>query len=168
MKNFFLLAILALNLFAFDTNFKTFKSDFTQTVKSINSSINYEGYFVLTPSKAFWSYERPTNKQIYINNKDVTIIENDLEQVIYTSLDKIPNLSIIFKNAKKKSDTEYETQYDGILYKIILQNDEIKQVSYKDDFDNTVIIELKNQQRNISLNNDIFKARIPSNYDVLK
>ncbi len=167
MRIFFLIFLLSVNLLAFNKDFKTFKSDFTQLVESINSSIKYQGSFVLTPSKAFWLYENPSKKQIYINEKEVVIVEEDLEQVIYTRLEKLPNLSLIFQNAKKKDDG-YETLYEGVLYKIRLKDDEISEVSYKDDFDNIVTISLHNQQRDTKIDEDIFKPKIPSSYDILK
>lgn len=168
MRIFLLFFLAFFPLFAFETQFKTFKSEFTQLVSSMNSKITYKGSFYLTPNEAFWSYESPANKQIYIKNKEVVIVEEDLEQVIISKLNKIPNLSTIFKNAKKKSENKYETVYDGVLYDISLENGEVNTVTYKDEFDNVVTISLFNQERNIPLNSNIFNAKFPPHYDVVR
>ncbi len=40
--------------------------------------------------------------------------------------------------------------------------------TYKDEFENDVIINLNNQIKNPKINSDIFKAKIPQNYDIVR
>lgn len=168
MKKMIILALFACFAFGFDTNFKTFSSDFVQSVSNAQSKIDYTGSFVLTQDKAFWDYKTPNNKQIYIKNKDIIILEPDLEQAILSKLDQIPNLSEIFKNAKKQDESTYSAKYQQILYTIKLENGEISSISYKDDLDNSVTIKLFHQKRDFALDESVFEAKIPSHYDILK
>ncbi|MCH5336784.1 MAG: outer membrane lipoprotein chaperone LolA, partial [Campylobacter sp.] len=145
-----------------------FSSDFTQNVSSKNSKITYSGHFVLTQDKAFWSYEKPAKKEIYINKNQITIVEHDLEQVIFSSLDKIPNLNEIFKLAKKIAPNELEAKYENVKYKIFLENNEVKSISYQDEFENDILITLFKQKKNTSINEAIFTPKIPKNYDLVR
>lgn len=168
MKFFMLLFFSCVQIFAFNAEYKSFSSDFTQNIRSINSNIIYKGKFVLTQNEAFWSYEKPNNKQIFINAKEVVILEPDLEQVTYSSLKDIPNLSQIFKKAKQISSTQYQAKYQQTTYDIRLENDEIKSIAYKDDLDNEVLIILHNQKRDIPIDKSLFKPKIPAHYDILR
>lgn len=167
MKIVFFLFSLTASLFCFNLNFKNFSSDFSQSVSSKDSKINYSGHFVLTQNKAFWSYDKPSKKEIYIDKNQITIVEHDLEQVIFSTLDKTPNLSEIFKLAKKIGPNEFEAKYEDIVYKIFLENDEVKNISYKDEFENDIFITLYKQSRNTKINEAIFTPKIPKDYDLV-
>ncbi|MFK0449314.1 LolA-like outer membrane lipoprotein chaperone, partial [Campylobacter jejuni] len=110
-KTFLIFFIFIGQLFALELNFNTFSSNFTQIVKSKNSTLSYSGHFILSKDQAYWSYDTPSKKEIYINKNQVTIVEHDLEQVIFSHLDNIPNLNEIFKkdllleNKNQKGET---------------------------------------------------------------
>ncbi len=84
-------------------------------------------------------------KEIYINKNQVTIVEHDLEQVIFSHLDNIPNLNEIFKKASLIDKDKLVAKYDNINYTIKLNQEQIQSISYKDEFENDVIINLNNQ-----------------------
>ena len=168
MRILFFITFFVAKLFCLDLNFTNFSSDFIQSVSSKNSKINYSGHFVLTQNKAFWSYEKPTRKEIYINKNQITIVEHDLEQVIFSTLDTIPNLNEIFKSAKKIRPNELEAKYQNINYKILLENDEVKSIGYKDEFENHVLITLLKQSKNTKLDENIFIPKFPKNYDLVR
>ena len=159
---FFLSQILALNL-----DFDTLKSDFIQTINSKNSTLSYSGSFIISKDKAYWLYEKPSKKEIYINKNQVIILEHDLEQAILSRLENVPNLTQILKNAKKQGD-KFIAKYENTDYTITMQNENIKSVSYKDEFENEVLISLENSIKNPKINDEIFKAKIPPNYDLLR
>ncbi|HDZ5064806.1 TPA: outer membrane lipoprotein chaperone LolA [Campylobacter jejuni] len=169
MKKAFLIFFIFIGqLFALDLNFNTFSSDFTQTVKSKNSTLSYSGYFILSKDQAYWSYNTPSKKEIYINKNQVTIVEHDLEQVIFSHLDNIPNLNEIFKKASFMDKDTLIAKYDNINYTIKLYQDKIQSISYKDEFENNVTINLNNQIKNPKINPNVFKAQIPQNYDIVR
>lgn len=168
MKFVILSFIFMVQVFALDLNFTSFSSDFTQEVVSKDSKLTYKGNFIITQDQAFWSYQSPTQKEIYIDKKDIVIIEHDLEQVIFSKLENIPNLNEIFKNAKQTQKGQYKARYENIDYFLKLENDEIKSVSYKDDFDNEVAIYFFKQVKNTKIDPKIFIPQIPSHYDKMR
>lgn len=169
MKKVFLIFFIFIGqVFALDFNFDTFSSDFTQIVKSKNSTLSYSGHFILGKEKAYWSYDTPSKKEIYINKNQVTLIEHDLEQVIFSHLDNIPNLNEIFKKARLIDKDKLIAKYENINYTIKLHQNQIQNISYKDEFQNDVTINLSNQVKNPKINSDIFKAKIPQNYDIVR
>lgn len=161
------LVFFTVSLFCFDLNFKNFSSDFSQSVSSKNSKIDYSGHFILTQDKAFWSYDKPLKKEIYIDKNEIVIVEHDLEQVIFSTLDKTPNLNEIFKLAKKISPNEFEAKYENIVYRISLENNEVKSISYKDEFENDIFITLSRQSKNTKINEAVFTPKIPQSYDLV-
>ncbi|EAH5310824.1 LolA-like outer membrane lipoprotein chaperone [Campylobacter jejuni] len=167
-KTFLIFFIFIGQLFALDLNFNTFSSNFTQIVKSKNSTLSYSGHFILSKDQAYWSYDTPSKKEIYINKNQVTIVEHDLEQVIFSHLDNIPNLNEIFKKVSLIDKDKLVAKYDNINYTIKLNQEQIQSISYKDEFENDVIINLNNQIKNPKINSDVFKAKIPQNYDIVR
>ncbi|TXE89036.1 outer membrane lipoprotein chaperone LolA [Campylobacter volucris] len=168
MKYILVLFFTFLQLLAFDINFENFSSDFVQKVYSNKSSLEYKGNFIITQNKAFWNYIYPISKQIYINKHEITIIEPQLEQVIFTKIQNLPNLQKIFKQAKKISQDIYEATYENTQYKIKLKNDTLMDISYKDELQNTIIIEFFNQKFNQNINENIFIPNIPNHYDIVR
>ncbi|TEY03503.1 LolA-like outer membrane lipoprotein chaperone [Campylobacter sp. US33a] len=167
MKILFFLILIGVKILAFDPKFKTFSSDFLQRVDSKSNSIEYKGNFILTQNQAFWNYTYPSNKQIYIQNNEIIIIEHDLEQAIFAKLQTLPNLSKIFKQATKIDTNLYEAKYQNITYKITLENDEIKSISYQDELENIITIVLNNVKRDEIIDKQIFEAKIPPHYDTI-
>ncbi|QOR01685.1 MULTISPECIES: LolA-like outer membrane lipoprotein chaperone [unclassified Campylobacter] len=168
MRIFLSLFFLLYNSFAFDINFQNFSSDFEQKVTSNNATLNYKGNFIITQNKAFWNYTQPNQKQIYINHKEVVIIEPELEQVIYTHLQNLPNLQEIFKQAKQISKEKYEAKYENITYFIQLKNDKLNDISYKDELENSVSIHFFNQKFDQKINDEVFLPKIPSHFDIIQ
>ena len=137
-KTFLIFFIFIGQLFALDLNFNTFSSNFTQIVKSKNSTLSYSGHFILSKDQAYWSYDTPSKKEIYI--KKASLIDKD----------------------------KLVAKYDNINYTIKLNQEQIQSISYKDEFENDVIINLNNQIKNPKINSDVFKAKIPQNYDIVR
>lgn len=168
MKILAILATLAAHAFAFNAEYTSFSSDFTQSIRSLNSTISYRGNFIITQSEAFWNYTSPSKKQIFINNKQVVVVEPELKQATYSTLHDIPNLTQIFQSARKISSTHYEASYQGTKYTIKLENDEVKSIAYRDNLDNDVLITLSSQKRNAAVNKSRFTPKIPAGYDIIR
>ncbi|EAL3922201.1 LolA-like outer membrane lipoprotein chaperone [Campylobacter upsaliensis] len=168
MKFFILLSLIYGFVFAYDLNYENYTSKFTQSVSSKNSQFDYKGHFVLEKDRAFWSYESPSKKEIYINKNEIVIVEHDLEQVSFARLEKIPNLNAIFKQAKEITPNKLKANYENVDYFITLFNDEVKSIQYTDEFENKVLITLHKPQKNTKINSQIFKPKFPQNYDILR
>lgn len=158
----------AAQILAFNAEYSSFSSNFTQSIKSLNSTISYSGNFIITQNEAFWNYTSPSKKQIFINGKQVVVVEPDLQQATYSTLQDIPNLTQIFQKARKISPTQYEASYQGTKYTIRLENDEVKSIAYRDNLDNDVFITLSSQKRNQSVNKSRFTPKIPAGYDIIR
>jgi outer membrane lipoprotein carrier protein len=169
MKIFITFLLINISLIAGIFDFNTISSDFNQTITNDeNSKITYEGsFYATTESKALWIYKSPIEKKIYFNKNQVVIVEPDLEQVIVTNLQNIPNLTELLKSSKKIKKDLYEAIYEDMKYEIVTSNEQITKITYKDRLDNRISIDLFNQSINTFLDENLFKIQIPKGYDVV-
>jgi len=170
----FLLTIIVLfsNLSALDNldKIKTFQANFTQTVTNeSNKTISYEGkVFIKNNNRVLWKYITPIEKNVFLLNDIVIIDEPELEQVIYTKLKEELNILKILKDSKKLSKNTYESFFYNRKYEIIVDNNKIKKVSYKDELDNSIVISFSNVVQNSNIPKDLFRFIPPSYYDIIK
>lgn len=171
MKKLTFLIALALFLPKFilanELEFNTLQSDFTQTVTSDGSKIEYTGNFMTTHNNAFWHYETPTIKNVYFNYERVIIIEPDLEQVIFTNLKNVPNLIDVIKNADKVSENTYKAKIDNIDYALTFKNGMMDKITYKDKLDNDVVIKFNNVKKDEFIDDGLLQPIFPKEYDVI-
>lgn len=167
MRYFLLFYIFLLNIFAIDL--KTFQSDFTQTISSDEQNITYQGQiFIKDENNLKWIYEKPIFKEVFFTNNQIISVEPELEQVIITSLKKSPNLAKILKNAKKINTKTYQATHENIIYTLKYEKNLPKSISYKDNFDNDIIITFQNQIINAKFDNFLFKPHIPPGFDIIR
>lgn len=142
------------------------------------------------PNQFKWQYQKPTEQLIIASGKQVWIYDKDLEQVtikqqhnnqnpIYVLLnreqtDKYYTVSLV-KQDKKSKD---KLQWIRMLPKS--SSDEVKNVwlgikgknlsvlKLQNQFDNIVIFEFNNIQRNPKLADDFFIFKIPQGIDVIR
>ena len=169
MKILLFISLFFLGLQANIFDFKTLHSDFVQTITNEeNSTITYTGSFDATNKQmAIWIYKTPVRKKVFFIKNKVVIIEPELEQAIITTLKQSPNFTTIIKQAKKISKNKYITKYEDTDYFIFVKNKEISYIEYKDKLENRVIIKLKNLEKNIILDDTLFKLNIPKDYDIV-
>jgi len=169
MKILLFLSLFFLGLSANIFNFKTLSSDFTQTITNEeNSTITYTGNFYATSKQmAIWIYKTPISKKVYFIKNQVIIIEPELEQAIITTLKQSPNFATIIKKAKKISKNRYLTKYEDTNYYIYIKNGTISSIKYSDKLENRVVIKLNNLEKNIILDDALFKVNIPKDYDII-
>lgn len=169
MKILLFISLFFLSLWANIFDFKTLSSDFTQTITNEeNSTITYTGNFYATSKQmAIWVYKTPISKKVYFVKNQVVIIEPELEQAIITTLKQSPNFTTIIKRAKKISKNRYLTKYEDTNYYIYLKNGEISSIKYRDKLENKVVIKLNNLEKNIILDDALFKVNIPKGYDII-
>lgn len=170
MKQLIIFLIIINNLFGFE-KITSFEANFKQIITNKNKKIiKYSGkvfFKIKKEPKILWIYEKPILKKVYIIGKKVTIIEPELEQVIIAKLDSNYNLAKILKNAKKINNNLYEAKLQNIIYKIKLNNNKIKTISFKDNLDNKNEIIFENAKQNLKLDNKLFTFNIPYDYDVI-
>lgn len=168
MKKLVFLFLFSLQLFANPLNFSSLKSNFIMEVKSNKASIIYKGNLAISGNKAYWHYDEPSVKDIYIVNSDSFIqIDQALEQVIFTKINKLPNFHNILKNAKEINANLYRALYDDVAYNIYFSNSKLSKITYIDKLDNEVEIKFINPQLNVKIDDSTFKAKYPKSYDVI-
>ena len=158
-----------ISVYAISLDFDTFKADFIQQINDQNNKIvKYKGVvYAKKPSQAMWVYKKPINKTVYIDNTSVTTIEPDLEQVIIRKIHDDFNIFALLKQAKKIDNNHYRTKYKDVVFDIVYENANIKEITYKDDFDNLVSIKFSNQQKNIKIDDVVFQPDLPDDYDLI-
>jgi len=167
MKIIILLLITLSISFTKSLNIKSYEADFTQTITTPdNKKIVYSGYMALKlPSYGFWNYKKPLEKKIYMNKKEVVIIESDLEQAIFSHIDNQVSMIDILNNAKKVSKNRYVTNFDSTIYNIFVKNSTIDYIEYEDKLENSVKITFSNIKKNQHISDIVFKYKIPNDYD---
>ncbi|WP_419769780.1 MAG: LolA-like outer membrane lipoprotein chaperone [Candidatus Marinarcus sp.] len=168
---FFTLFFLSIQLNANVLNgIKTFDAFFTQTiVNSTENKIIYTGkVYIKEPSKILWQYQTPVVKNVYILDNFAIVDEPELEQAIYTNLDKEINLLQLVQKAKKIDETNYTTTLYDVNYTIKIENDKIRSISYKDELENSVVIEFSKIKQNQVIRDDVFQFLPPDSYDIIR
>lgn len=162
--------LLFINLFGAFEDVNTFNAEFKQTiVNEQNKKIEYEGVvYIKRPGFAFWEYQKPILKQVYLIEKEVVIIEPELEQVIVTEVDGAIDFLKILNDSKKISSDLYETLIKDQKYLLFIENDLLKRVQFIDKMDNRVDIEFFNQKKNSKIEERVFEPIIPEEFDIIK
>jgi len=170
MKYIFLLQLLITYSFASITTINNFEADFTQVVlDEKNKKLTYSGHIRASkPQYALWEYTQPIHKSIYIVPGKVTIIEPDLEQAIEKKLQSNFDFFSMLKDAKKIDKQTYIAKFQNTHFTILLDNEKLKSISYSDELDNKVSITFKNQVQNIKIQESVYRARIPADYDIIR
>ena len=147
----------------------SFEASFTQKVTDDrNATLQYDGYVrAQKPQNAVWNYLKPVKKDVYLDRFRVTIVEPEIEQVILKRVESNFDFFMMIKNAKKVADDTYEASFKNAKFIIKTEKTLIKSISYKDEFENNVLISFENQKQNIKINENFFIADYPVEYDVI-
>ncbi len=151
-------------------NINSFKADFIQSVTDDkNVSLTYSGQISASkPQNAIWNYLKPIKKDVYINQYRVIVVEPEIEQVIIRKIKSNFDFFLMIKNAVKIDKNKYEANYKESKFIIIIENNLIKTISYKDEFENDVKISFKNQKQNIKIDEEVFVAKYPLEFDIIR
>jgi len=148
-----------------------FKANFTQIVKNTKGKvIKYRGTIVFnSPSETKWIYNYPTKKEVCSSGNNLVIIDHDLEQVSYYTIDKGLNLSKVLRSAKLHKGRTYVANFKGKNYTIVLTpTGKIEQIAYMDNLDNQVNIIFTNTNYfDKLLNPRKFICARPKGYDAI-
>ncbi len=148
-----------------------FKASFIQQVKNNKGKIiKYRGkIFFNSPSETKWIYNSPTKKEVCTSGRRLVVIDHDLEQVSYYSIDKRFNLSKVLRDARLYKGNIYTTKFKGKLYTVVVnKRGEVQQIAYKDNLDNTVnLIFTRMRYLRKLLPSSKFVCARPKNYDTI-
>jgi outer membrane lipoprotein carrier protein len=170
MRYIFGFLLFTVFIMANELDFTTIQSSFIQTITNEeDKKITYEGEFYATSNaKALWVYKSPIKKEIYFSKNSVVIVEPELEQAIITDIDNTPNITEILQGATKINENTYQASFEDTIYTIQTKNRLIQSIMYKDKLENTIVISLQNPKINITLEEEIFRPKIPQEYDIIK
>ncbi len=170
MKKLLLIALLSSEIFAFFDTINTFEADFIQTVTDDkNKVLTYNGnIFASKPQNALWRYTTPISKDVYINQSTVTIIEPEIEQAIIKKIDSNFDFFKIIKDAKKVDENIFIAKLGNSSFIIRTENEQIKSISYIDEFENSVLISFDKQKQNSKISKEVFIPKIPVEFDIVR
>ena len=170
LKLFFIFFVCTLPNYASLKDLETYQADFTQTIiDQDNSKVVYKGTFLaLKPLKAVWHYDSPVKKSVYINSRQIVIVEPELEQAIYKESNSAFTLFTILDNATKVDANTYEKRIGEKTYRLSVKKNKIQTLHYRDDFDNNVTIVFNKQKPNLPLKAKSFHPIISEDFDIIK
>ena len=170
MKQLWITILCSTLSFASIDDINSFKADFIQSVTDDkNISLNYSGHISASkPQNAIWNYVKPIKKDVYINKYRVIVVEPEIEQVIIRKIKSNFDFFMMIKNAVQIDKNKYEANYKESKFIIIIENNLIKTISYKDEFENDVKISFKNQKQNIKIDKEVFVAKYPLEFDIIR
>lgn len=156
--------------FASFNNVKSFRADFSQSVTDDkNSTLSYHGHIeAQEPQSAVWNYLSPIKKDVYIDRFRVTVVEPEIEQVIVRTIESNFDFFKMIQSAKRITEDKYEGIYRERKFFITTKNNLIQSILYKDDFENSVKIIFTNQEQNVRIDEDVFIAKYPLEFDVIR
>ncbi len=148
----------------------SFEADFNQIITDDKGKkLSYAGHIVASkPQYALWSYKTPVEKNVYITPRYVTVVEPEIEQAIIRKIASDFDFFNMINRAKKISDNLYVATLNESKYTIKIEKAMIKSISYLDEFENRVAIIFKNQSKNRVISEDVFRANIPVEYDIIR
>ncbi len=171
-RNLLLVLLFASNIFGATKleDLKSLKANFIQTIISqSNKTIEYKGeLFIKNSGKVLWKYQTPIIKNVYVINNVVIVDEPELEQVIYTTLEKNIDMLKLLKEAKKIDKNKYLATLYEVEYLIQMNENKISSLSYKDELENKIVITFLKSEENIEIKDEIFQFLPPKYYDIIE
>ena len=170
MRPLFVSLCAAVALYAFPVSLETLQCDFNQTITDEqNVSLVYSGNLhAKRPALAHWHYSKPVIKDIFIEDRQVTVVEPELEQAIIKEIGDDIDIIAILTHAKARSDTLYEARYHDRSYLIYLNGTTLERIVYDDDFGHSTVIRFFNVQQNAPIESELLKAHIPKGFDLIR
>ncbi len=156
--------------FASFENIYSFKADFLQSITDDkNATLSYNGTIkAKKPQEAVWNYLLPIKKDVYIDKYQVIVVEPEIEQVIIRNIKSSFDFFQIIQNTQKISENKYAGFYKETQFFISTENNLIKSIFYKDSFENNVNIIFTNQEQNIKIDEKVFVAKYPLEFDIIR
>ncbi len=158
------------SLFGFIDTINTFSANFEQHITDDqNKSIVYTGNIqAKRPNMALWNYETPVKKQLFIREQQVVILEPELEQAIIKNVSSDIDIFTIISKATKISDEMYLAEYRDMEFILKIKDGVIQAISYEDVFENSIVLTFSQQRVNKMIDDEIFQALIPADFDILR
>ena len=177
------------NYFSFISNLNSFSASFKQgTYKNDGSLFSESSGNLLYKKKAKYilNYKRPNKIKFISDGQFITTYDEDLEQAIIQSygskfkeniIDIMTDQALIKEKFSLKhyiKEGDYHIKFlplksdiENNIFLLVIRDGKIKEISFVNDFEQSVIMEFENFKKNVRILDSSFKINIPKNFDVI-
>ena len=177
------------NYFSFIKSLNSFSASFKQNTYQNDGSLLSESNGNLIykkEAKYILEYENPSKIKFVSDGQFITTYDEELEQAIIQSykntfkeniIDIMTNEVLIKEKFTLKSYVKGDDYYikfiplksdiEDNIFLLVINNNRIKEISFMNDFEQSVIMKLKDFKNNVSVMDSLFKIDIPKNFDVI-
>ena len=164
--NYTLLVMLSVAYLQAASAINSLQANFIQNINTDGVNMKYEGVlYVNADSRAYWRYDKPVIKEIYINKDKITVYEPDSKQVMISNNENINFIKIL--RDMKQNGNHLTSILDGITFNITLKDNKPRKIEYIDKLDNKMSITLSNVSINGKIDDSIFDAKIPEDAEII-
>jgi len=177
------------NYFSFIKSLNSFSASFKQNTYQNDGSLLSESNGNLIykkKAKYILEYENPSKIKFVSDGQFITTYDEELEQAIIQSykntfkeniIDIMTNEVLIKEKFTLKSYVKGDDYFikfiplksdiEDNIFLLVINNNRIKEISFMNDFEQSVIMKFKDFKNNVSLVDSLFKIDIPKNFDVI-
>ena len=177
------------NYFSFIKSLNSFSASFKQNTYQNDGSLLSESNGNLIykkEAKYILEYENPSKIKFVSDGQFITTYDEELEQAIIQSykntfkeniIDIMTNEVLIKEKFTLKSYVKGDDYYikfiplksdiEDNIFLLVINNNRIKEISFMNDFEQSVIMKFKDFKNNVSVLDSLFKIDIPKNFDVI-
>ena len=177
------------NYFSFIKSLNSFSASFKQNTYQNDGSLLSESNGNLIykkKAKYILEYENPSKIKFVSDGQFITTYDEELEQAIIQSykntfkeniIDIMTNEVLIKEKFTLKSYVKGDDYFikffplksdiEDNIFLLVIKNNRIKEISFMNDFEQSVIMKFKNFKNNVSVVDSLFKIDIPKNFDVI-
>ena len=177
------------NYFSFIKGLNSFSASFKQNTYQNDGSLLSESNGNLIykkEAKYILEYENPSKIKFVSDGQFITTYDEELEQAIIQSykntfkeniIDIMTNEVLIKEKFTLKSYVKGDDYYikfiplksdiEDNIFLLVINNNRIKEISFMNDFEQSVIMKFKDFKNNVSVVDSLFKIDIPKNFDVI-
>ena len=177
------------NYFSFIKSLNSFSASFKQNTYQNDGSLLSESNGNLIykkKAKYILEYENPSKIKFVSDGQFITTYDEELEQAIIQSykntfkeniIDIMTNEVLIKEKFTLKSYAKGDDYFikfiplksdiEDNIFSLVINNNRIKEISFMNDFEQSVIMKFKDFKNNVSVLDSLFKIDIPKNFDVI-
>ena len=141
--------------------------NFTQSVKSEDQMLIYEGILYLKDDLSLWHYKKPVEKKIYTDKNNIQIYEPELMQVIVMKNNIKMNLPAMYHKAKSVKQGLKVFYLENQAFYIAYNDKSFQSLSFQDHNDNAVHIDFSATIFNPKLNKALFDFKPSPDLDII-
>ena len=177
------------NYFSFINNLNSFSASFKQDTYKIDGSLFSESsgnILYKKEAKYILNYKIPNKIKFISDGQFITTYDEDLEQAIIQNygnkfkeniIDVMTDELLIKEKFSLKHYIKERDHYikflpiksdiENNVFLLVIRDGKIKEISFVNDFEQSVIMKFENFKKNVRILDSSFKINIPKNFDVI-